>query len=418
MSLKLQGNLKPNLETMPVFSLLRELFKYQGTVTATPNDLLTEIVKRVSPAYCMQGIECIRGEGAIIKALDPLKTEIALKVLRPNLNISALPPAKPENMQKDEFIKISTAVRNFKYRFESGVARQKQIKQFIREAHVGHFDVPEVVRYQDKPFMCLEMEWIQGVQLIRWLRENNDIKYSLDKYFDVLDFAAFIHGHKIIHRDFKAENLMVTGRTRSSEKIVVVDFTTSKLLETQGVTMVGEGLGTSGYSDYDQLEGGNAKGADEKSDIHSLGIVLWEVLNHRTVPLMSPEDAANKEFFEGYHNVLEESIPASVRKIFRRATCFDRNFRYSSVGEFKTALTTAVSSLLNEQYRPIEGDIEGRLKNYITDKSRVETELGVSDEIVDTSFNVDDIDDLICNKEHTRIIKALMHVLIETGTKF
>lgn len=410
-----------DMENIAIFPLLRELFKYEKAFTTTPNELIQEVVKRVSPSHMAIGLECIRGEGAIIKAVTRLKREIALKVMRPSFNISAY-PTSVKGYNLDEFQQRILSVKNFKARFEAGIEIQETLYREINSSKIEYFAVPEIREYRDKPCMSLEMEWVDGVNSLRWLKETNDIKYSIDKFCDVLDSVQFMHDLGYIHRDIKADNIMIGGKLKKKSKVYLLDFTTAKPLQsaTRNLTVQGEGLGTPGYSDFDQLEGGNAGESDIRSDIYSLGILLFEFWHNKVIPRLKDEEYANPAKRSAYLSLLENKLPKPLKIIFNKATNTDKNKRYSSCNAFKSDIILVVESLVRSDFDEVSlKDFETELSQYEQDFARVKTELSTEfEEIIDTSFNIEDIEQYVKNKSYINQVKALMHMFIELGIKF
>lgn len=416
------------LENMAIFPLLRELFKYEKVFTATPNDLVQEVLKRVAPCHTLQALDCIRGEGAIIKATSKFRQEVAVKVIRPALNLLSYANValSSKNKSRDEYEKRILAVKNFKARFESGVQTQESVRLEIERNKVDYFSVPTIRSYIDNPCMALEMDWIDGVNIVRWLTQESDVKYSLDKYCTLLDCVQTVHDLGYIHRDIKADNIMVGGRTRREEKLYLVDWTTSKKVNdsSRNLTVPGEGLGTPGYSDFDQLEGGNARYADYRSDIFSLGIVLFEFWFNRPVPRLKDEEYSDFEKRSAYLSLLESKLPDGLKQIFRTATNSNRNNRYSSCKELKSDIIRVVERLVKEPFQKLSiENFDLELDKYRKNLAYAETDMGtdeseVQETIIDTSNPLDEIIKYVKNKEYIEQVIATYNLLVEVGIKF
>jgi len=425
---------KPQTQTlkeMSIFQLLHETFKYEKAISTTPQDILQELLKRIAPSYILQGLECIRGEGAILKARSPFlnpetkeQKEVAVKVLRPSLNLSLYQKiSKSEIKNSNGMQQKVLAVRSFKMRFEAGIEVQKYVRQEIERSGIDYFSVPRINYNSDVPCAFLEMEWIDGVNILRWLKGENDVKYSIEKFCTLLDCVQFCHDLGIIHRDIKADNIMVGGRTRKEEKLFLLDWTTGKPIDdpNRKLTMVGEGLGTPGYSDFSQLEGGQAKNADVRNDIYSLGLVLFEFWHNQFVPRLQDDEYADLEKRQAYLAALSRKLPAVLGNIFQRATCLDRTKRYKDCRDFKSEIVQAIDRIISSDKgkRVTIDELNEDMAKYEDSFARVDTEI---ETIVDTSTSVENTceniecefckyNGSICSKYN--LCNSKLHIILE-----
>src|SRR5262249_6247054 len=132
---------------------------------------------------------------------------------------------------------------------------------------------------------CIVMEYIRGVTLDTLLASNHGrlsparAGRLLSQLCEVLHAA---HQQKIIHRDLKPANLMVVEPDTPYEKIKVMDFGLVKLLDTSGAPARGSGMdfavGTPAYICPEQVKG---EPLDHRSDLYSVGVILYEMLTGR-----------------------------------------------------------------------------------------------------------------------------------------
>lgn len=140
----------------------------------------------------------------------------------------------------------------------------------------GQLNHPNVVTVfdlgQDEHFSYLIMEFIDGVPLSEVLRAKSplSIEEGLDIAIQIADALEAAHAMDIVHRDIKPDNVMIT----KDGGVKVTDFGIARL---GGSTMTAEGdvLGTFAYMSPEQAKGGRV---DLRSDIFSLGVVLYEML--------------------------------------------------------------------------------------------------------------------------------------------
>jgi len=174
-------------------------------------------------------------------------------------------------------------------------------KRFERETLLmARFQNPYVVTLYDASLNdpegpCIVMEYIKGVTLDTLLHRNNRlapgrIARLLHQLCEAL-FAA--HGEGIIHRDLKPTNLMVIDADSPYEKVKVMDFGLAKLidkptrrLDKPTVTNADFAVGTPGYISPEQVRGDEM---DHRSDLYSVGVILFELLTGR-LPFSGTEE--------------------------------------------------------------------------------------------------------------------------------
>ncbi|MFN8555690.1 MAG: serine/threonine-protein kinase [Candidatus Obscuribacterales bacterium] len=165
-----------------------------------------------------------------------------------------------------------------------------QVRRFQTEAKAAFsLDHPNLVKVQDygglesdQPYLV--MEFIQGVNLTQFMKENGTLKPQLAAVIFAQLCAGMAHAHRksVIHRDIKPSNIMlvesVIPGTPGSAKIV--DFGIAKLTrdedgEIQSLTRTGEIFGSPLYMSPEQCAGGKV---DQRTDLYSLGCAMFESL--------------------------------------------------------------------------------------------------------------------------------------------
>ncbi|MGH9908164.1 MAG: protein kinase domain-containing protein, partial [Pyrinomonadaceae bacterium] len=170
--------------------------------------------------------------------------------------------------------------------------QQSRLKRFIQEAkaasalnHPNIITVYEIGRTDDVTFMATE--FVDGVTLRRHLRQRLKLIEVLDIATQIASALVAAHAAGIVHRDIKPENIMV----RSDGIVKVLDFGLAKLTELQGSsttpeattmalvnTEAGTILGTAAYMSPEQAGG---REVDARTDVWSLGVVLYEMITGR-----------------------------------------------------------------------------------------------------------------------------------------
>ncbi|HZW88275.1 MAG TPA: serine/threonine-protein kinase, partial [Myxococcaceae bacterium] len=225
-------------------------------------------------------------------------------------------------------------------------------KRFLREArltarldHPGIVAVLELAQRPDGTIFCAQ-KLVRGETLKKRLERCTSLRDRLQllpHLIDACQAVAYAHAHQVIHRDLKPSNIMLG----SFGETVVVDWGLARASgepepvepggewsNEPGVTRTGLTMGTPGYMSPEQARGERAK-VDERSDVFSLGVVLYELLTGRI-----PFDGANAEhrlerLLTGeFHpvRVLCSEAPPELAAIAERALSGDPDARYHDAG--------------------------------------------------------------------------------------
>lgn len=115
------------------------------------------------------------------------------------------------------------------------------------------------------------MEFVEG-QTLRQKSQTYSVKQATDIAIQIADGLAAAHEKGIVHRDIKPENIMI----RKDDIVQIMDFGLAKLRGSSRLTKDGATVGTIGYMSPEQVQG---QEADHRSDIFSLGVILYELLS-------------------------------------------------------------------------------------------------------------------------------------------
>jgi eukaryotic-like serine/threonine-protein kinase len=220
-----------------------------------------------------------------------------------------------------------------------------QLERFRREARaVAKLSHPNVVAVidagEDGGHPYIVFEYIEGENLKQRIKRLGplDPQEALAYAIEVARGLAVAHNRKLVHRDVKPQNVLIDAEGRAK----VTDFGIARQLEQQGVTDTGRVLGTTDYVAPEQAMG---HGVDPRSDIYSLGVVLYEMLTG-DVPFSADTQVgvAMKHVNEELPDVQRRrpEISAATALTIERATSKEPAKRYNSIGEMIDDLETAL----------------------------------------------------------------------------
>jgi eukaryotic-like serine/threonine-protein kinase len=219
------------------------------------------------------------------------------------------------------------------------------IKRFQREAQSATSLVhPNIVSIYDvgeeDDLYYIVMEYVQGMTLKQYIQQHSPV--GVDQALDIMKqlTLAISHAHQnhIVHRDIKPHNILVD----EEGTVKITDFGIAMALSATSITQTNSVLGSVHYLSPEQARGGMAT---KKSDIYSLGIVMFELLTGR-LPF-SGESAVSiaLKHLQSETPSLRRwnaDIPQSVENIVLKATAKDPFRRYESLEEMDDDLATAL----------------------------------------------------------------------------
>ena len=219
------------------------------------------------------------------------------------------------------------------------------IKKFNTEAQsAAGLNHPNIVSVFD---VCNEdnlyyivMELIQGKTLKEIIVEDGRLswKWSVNIAIQIASALETAHKNNIIHRDIKPHNIIITEDGIAK----VTDFGIAKAVSNSTITAFGTTIGSVHYFSPEHARGGYT---DAKSDLYSLGIVMYEMLTGR-VPFDAdtPVSVALKQVQEEPIDPMKynDTIPVSVNRIILKAMQKDPNLRYQNATEMLRDLSLAL----------------------------------------------------------------------------
>ncbi len=207
-------------------------------------------------------------------------------------------------------------------------------------AHPGIVTIYDVGREGDLIYMAMEL--LEGTDLsARAAKQRFTITESVNIVEQVADALAFAHDRGVVHRDIKPPNIMLVGRGR----VKIMDFGIARMRSSDLKTQTGMMLGTPRYMSPEQVAG---RPVDQRSDIFSLGTVLYEMLTG--TKLFSGNDAT-----EIMYNVaqlrpvppsrINRQVPSMLDLVVAKALEKDANERYQDAHQFGADLRACLNEL-------------------------------------------------------------------------
>ena len=244
---------------------------------------------------------------------------------------------------KDHILNRNVAVKILRDEFTTD---QEFIKRFEVEAQsaasITHANIVSVYDVGNEGNLYyIVMELVQGQTLKEIIvGEGGPLpwKWSVNIAIQIASALEVAHKNNIVHRDIKPHNIIITEDGVAK----VTDFGIAKAVSNSTITAFGTTIGSVHYFSPEHARGGFT---DSKSDIYSLGVVMYEMLTGR-VPFDAdtPVSVALKHMQEAPIPPIElnEKIPRSVNDIILKAMRKDTNLRYQSAGELLKDLKHAL----------------------------------------------------------------------------
>jgi serine/threonine-protein kinase len=271
------------------------------------------IGKRLDGRYEIKEIVGVGGMAIVYKAYDRIDNkQVAVKIL------------------KDEFLQNEEFTRRFKN--ESKAIAILSHENIVKVLDVGF---GENIKY-------IVMEYINGITLKEYIEKKGKLRWNEACHFtaQILEALHEAHSKGIIHRDIKPQNIIVLP----DGSIKVTDFGIARFTQSEQQTITDKAIGSVHYISPEQAKGG---AIDERADIYSLGVILYEMLTGR-VPFESDSAVSVAIMQLQAHppmpREIDPSIPLGLEDITMHAMEKDKSRRYQSAYDMKRDLKRFMSN--------------------------------------------------------------------------
>lgn len=260
------------------------------------------IGKKLDGRYEILELVGFGGMAVVFKAYDLLENRhVAVKIL------------KDEYLHNEEFRR--------RFRNESKAIAMLSHPNIVRVFDVNFSDT---VQY-------IVMEYIDGITLKEYIGQQGAVKWKETIHFTVQILRALQHAHDngIVHRDIKPQNVMLL----QDGTIKVMDFGIARFARENGRTVADKAIGSVHYISPEQARG---EQTDERTDIYSVGVIMYELLTGQ-VPFDgdTPVSIAIKQMQQepALPTSINPSIPVGLEEITLRAMQKEPELRYQSASE-------------------------------------------------------------------------------------
>ena len=239
------------------------------------------------------------------------------------------------------------------------------IRRFQQEAKAAaSLSHPAIVNVYDEGeedgLYFIIMEYVDGYTLKDIIVRDGRLKpeEAVHVAYQICDALVHAHRQNVIHRDIKPQNIMITQEGR----VKVADFGIARAATDSTITHGKSLMGSVYYSSPEQARGSMA---DQKSDIYSLGVVMYEMLTG-VLPFSgeSPISIALKHLQEDLTppRQIEPEVPSELEMIILRTMRKDRSMRYQNAAELLDDLEEWLNIQGKNNY--IKGSLINRLQSY------------------------------------------------------
>lgn len=235
----------------------------------------------------------------------------------------------------DEQIDRQVAIKVLHEHLRLGADGETLAARFLQEARAAarclHPNIVTVFDFGNEDVPYIVMEYVEGVELRSILKSHTHLSLSeaVNIIVQVLEALAFAHARGVVHRDIKPDNIILL----QDGAVKVSDFGVARL-DTSDLTGTGFMIGTPSYMSPEGLKG---KHVDARSDLFSVGVVLFELLCgqrfdrdisvRQNLEKIKISQSINKSNLGKIHRILTRVLQASANDRFQKASEFIQELR-------------------------------------------------------------------------------------------
>lgn len=244
---------------------------------------------------------------------------------------------------------------------EAKALAQLQHPNILQVEHFGHSD-------DDSLFLVMNL--LQGRSLSELLEaeKNPPFEDALDIFMQICEGLAHAHSKKILHRDIKPSNVFVARYAAGEFKVTITDFGLAKLLsEDQRQTQTNIAMGSPPYMSPEQCAG---KLVDERSDIYSLGCLMFEVLTGTrpfladTIPALMMQHM-KEEPPSLVERAPDHNYPPEIDRILKKCLAKEPDQRYARVKDLHSDLKALRDSIVNVTFDSGDSGVYSPAKSFL-----------------------------------------------------
>jgi serine/threonine-protein kinase len=260
-------------------------------------------------------------------------------------------------LARDPLIGRLVALKTFRIGYSVKDQEMEQFRiRFMREAqsagilsHPNIVTIHDVVEQTGEGMAFIAMEYVRGTTLKAMLQSDQamSLSYVVDIVSQVAEALDYAHVHRVIHRDVKPANILITAENR----VKITDFGIARL-DTSNLTQEGQLLGTPNYMAPEQIQG---KEVDHRADLFALGVVLYEMLTrHKPFQGENLTVVSHRIVYDQFTPPREyaRELPPGLERILDRALEKDPARRYQHardmVDDLRRILAESSRDDLNE----------------------------------------------------------------------
>jgi len=235
-------------------------------------------------------------------------------------------------LAEDTKLKRRVALKFLPAQYASDAEFKERFKREAQAAaalnHPNIITIHEVAEYENKPYIA--MEYVEGESLKDLIAKKElSISRVIDMAMQICEGIAKAHQQEIVHRDIKPQNILIDKDDRAR----IVDFGLARLKRDVMLTQPGSTLGTVAYMSPEQAQGLEV---DQRSDIFSFGVVLYEMITAQ-MPFKGEHEAA---IINSIVNEIPEplarykaNVPEGLQRMVDKSLAKDKEERYQHVDD-------------------------------------------------------------------------------------